>query len=109
VLLTGDIEQTAERALVGSGWPLQSDWLLAPHHGSRSSSSLAFLRAVKPHSVIVSRGSNNPYGHPHPLVLQRYRQLKLGIYDTSQDGALQIDLGGRGAAHRMRNEAHFWR
>lgn len=109
MLLTGDIDQAAELALLASGWPLRSDWLLAPHHGSRSSSSPAFLQAVQAHSVVISRGNHNPYGHPHPLVLARYRQFELQIHDTVQDGALWIDLGSRGAARGMRNEARFWR
>ena len=109
LLLTGDIDQAAERALLASGWPLRSDWLLAPHHGSRSSSSAAFLEAVGAHSVLISRGSHNPYGHPHPLILQRYRQMNLAIYDTVVHGALRIELGSRGAAQGMRNEPRFWR
>ncbi|MBF7731333.1 DNA internalization-related competence protein ComEC/Rec2 [Pseudomonas sp. N040] len=109
VLLTGDIDQAAERALQKSGWPLQSDWLLSPHHGSRSSSSPAFLRAVGPQAVLISRGNHNPYGHPHPLVMQRYRQLGLTVHDTVLEGALQIDLGARQAVRGMRNEARFWR
>ena len=109
VLLTGDINQAAERALLQSGWPLRSDWLLAPHHGSRSSSSLACLKAVQAHAVVISRGNHNPYGHPHPQILARYRQQQLQIHDTVDEGALWIELGSRDAAHGMRNEARFWR
>jgi competence protein ComEC len=109
ILLTGDIDQAAERALLKSGWPLRSDWLLAPHHGSRSSSSLAFLKAVDARSVLISRGNHNPYGHPHPQILARYRQQALKLHDTVEQGALWIELGSRGAAHGMRNEPRFWR
>ena len=109
ILLTGDIDQATERALLKSGQPLRSDWLLAPHHGSRSSSSMAFLQAVQAHSVLISRGNHNSYGHPHPLVLARYQQLGLEMHDTVRDGALWIDLGSRGRALGMRNEARFWR
>mgnify|MGYP003513305143 FL=1 len=109
ILLTGDIEASAERALLASAWPLRSDWLLSPHHGSRSSSMPAFLQAVDAHSVLVSRGNHNPYGHPHPLVIQRYQQLSMQIYDTVQTGAVRIKLGGREVAHGMRNEPRFWR
>ena len=109
LLLTGDIDEAAERALLQSDWPLRSDWLLAPHHGSRSSSSLAFLQATQAHSVLISRGNHNPYGHPHPQILARYRQQGLNVHGTVENGALWIDLGSQGAARGMRNEARFWR
>jgi competence protein ComEC len=109
ILLTGDIDESAERALLASGWPLRSDWLLSPHHGSRSSSTPAFLQAVDAHSVLVSRGQHNPYGHPHPLVIERYQRFSMQIYDTVQHGAVRIDLGSQLAAHGMRNEPRFWR
>lgn len=110
ILLTGDISQQAEAGLIASGVALRADWLLAPHHGSRSSSSQAFIAAVRPHSVLISRGRHNAYRHPHPLVLSRYRSAGVLIYDTAHDGALQLQLGARGPLQgARRTQARFWR
>jgi competence protein ComEC len=109
LLLTGDIDIRSELALLVAGRPLRSDWLLSPHHGSRSSSSSRFLRAVAPRAVLISRGRHNPYGHPHPLVLQRYRELPARVYDSAVSGALRVDLGRFAEARGMRSEARFWR
>jgi len=109
LLLTGDIDSSAERALIESGRDLHADWLLAPHHGSRSSSSQAFLQAIEPRAVLISRGQNNPFGHPHPLVMARYRALSMTVYDSAVSGALRIELGARAPAQNLREQARFWR
>ncbi|WP_330206558.1 DNA internalization-related competence protein ComEC/Rec2 [Pseudomonas sp. AM14(2022)] len=109
LLLTGDIDTAAERVLLESPLALPTHWLQAPHHGSRSSSSMALLRALRPHSVLISRGQGNSFGHPHPLVLARYRQQGLRIYDSAQHGAIQLRLGGFQAPWLMRQQRRFWR
>ncbi|QXZ15994.1 DNA internalization-related competence protein ComEC/Rec2 [Pseudomonas sp. AO-1] len=109
LLLTGDIDTAAERALLKSPLALPTHWLQAPHHGSRSSSSMALLRALRPHSVLISRGQGNSFGHPHPLVLARYRQQGLRIYDSAQHGAIHLRLGGFQAPWLMRQQRRFWR
>ena len=109
LLLTGDIDTAAERALLESPLALPTHWLQAPHHGSRSSSSMALLRALRPHSVLISRGQGNSFGHPHPLVLARYRQQGLRIYDSAQHGAIHLRLGGFQAPWLMRQQRRFWR
>jgi len=110
LLLTGDIDSETERALIAAGYDLASDWLLAPHHGSKSSSSLAFLKAVKPHSVLISRGAHNSYNHPHPQVLARYQKLGIDIFDSSESGAQRIELGSYQKLHGLRQEQRrFWR
>ncbi len=109
MLLTGDIDVQTERALFKAGHDLRSEWLLVPHHGSRSSSSLAFLQVVKPQMALLSRGRSNPYGHPHPTVLARYRALSAQIVDTADRGAVRIELGITGGVFGMRNEPRFWR
>lgn len=109
LLLTGDIDQAAERALLASGRDLRADWLQVPHHGSGSSSSLAFLQAVAPRAALLSRARYNVYGHPHPQVLARYRALGVEVYDSVADGSLQLLLGRHGEAHGEREHAHFWR
>lgn len=109
LLLTGDIDVPAERAMLAQGFDVRADWLQAPHHGSRSSSSSLFLRAVSPRGVLVSRGRNNAFGHPHPLVMSRYRWLGYEIHDSAESGAITLQLGtftGVAAERRIRR---FWR
>ncbi|WP_256625623.1 DNA internalization-related competence protein ComEC/Rec2 [Pseudomonas sp. LPB0260] len=107
--LTGDIDSRAERALLASGLDLPADWLLAPHHGSRSSSSAEFVRAVAPRAVLISRGQHNAFGHPHPAVVARYGALSARLYDTVEQGAVQLHLGTFGEARGLRGERRFWR
>lgn len=109
LLLTGDIDQAAERALLASGRDLRADWLQVPHHGSGSSSSPAFLQAVAPRAVLLSRGRYNAYGHPHPQVLARYRALGAVVYDNVPNGSLRLLLGQYGEARGEREQRYFWR
>jgi len=110
LLLTGDIDQPTELALIKQGRDLAADWLLAPHHGSQSSSSLAFLKAVKAHSVLISRGAHNSYNHPHPQVIARYQKLGMAIFDTPLSGAVRIELGNYQPPQSLRQEQRrFWR
>ena len=94
-LLTGDIESGAEGRLLRSGQDLGSTVLKVPHHGSRSSSTAAFLAAVAPRAAVISAGAENPYGHPHPEVLQRLEALlpEERLYSTALHG-------GRGVRQR---------
>jgi competence protein ComEC len=109
VLLTGDIDEAAERALLGSGRDVQAQWLLLPHHGSRSSSSEPFLRAVDPAAALISRSLHNAFGHPHPSVSARLVALDISAYDTALHGAIRINLGDSSAAEVQRAERRFWR
>lgn len=109
LLLTGDIDVAAEAAWLAAHRGRTTDWLQAPHHGSRSSSSAAFLRALAAHSVLVSRGAHNAFGHPHPQVMARYQALGLRVYDSVAQGALRLELGADTAAAGLREEHHFWR
>ncbi|MFI8479074.1 DNA internalization-related competence protein ComEC/Rec2 [Pseudomonas sp. NPDC078700] len=109
LLLTGDIDAAAEQALVRSGLEVQAQWLLAPHHGSRSSSSQLFVDAVAAHSVLIGRGKHNAYGHPHPTVVQRYQLSGARLYDTVEQGAVMIELGSFVPAQGMRKIPRFWR
>jgi competence protein ComEC len=96
VLLPGDIMHAAEKGLVRSaGGRLRSTVLLAPHHGSRSSSSEEFLRAVAPETVLISCRKRPGSGAPHPSVLERYRALGARVWRTDRDGALQVATDGR--------------
>jgi len=110
LLLTGDIDRDTEQVLLQQGYDLESDWLLAPHHGSKSSSSMAFLKAVRAHSVLIARGAHNSYNHPHPQVLARYRLLGMSIFDSSKNGAQRIELGSYQKLRALREEQRrFWR
>ena len=73
VLLAGDIEQAQEARLAQQGAALKADLLLVPHHGSKTSSSDAFLDAVRPSLAVVQAGYRNRFGHPAAPVLERYR------------------------------------
>jgi competence protein ComEC len=109
LLLTGDIDVDAERAMIADGFALAADWLQAPHHGSRSSSSARFLRAVAPRGVLISRGRNNAFGHPHPLVMARYKGLGIASYDSAELGAITLQLGTYAEPEIERSQRRFWR
>ncbi|WP_166405289.1 DNA internalization-related competence protein ComEC/Rec2 [Desulfonema ishimotonii] len=95
VLFPGDIEAEAEADLVRrAGDKLASDILIAPHHGSKTSSTEEFLNAVSPDTVIVSAGWKNRFGCPRPSVIQRYRARGCGILRTDQNGAICIRSDG---------------
>ncbi|MDX9670387.1 MULTISPECIES: DNA internalization-related competence protein ComEC/Rec2 [unclassified Pseudomonas] len=109
LLLTGDIDTRAERLLLDSPLAVPTQWLQAPHHGSRSSSSMALLKTLQPETVLISRGQGNSFGHPHPTVLARYRKQRLRIYDSAEHGAIHLQLGTFNAPWTMRQQRRFWR
>jgi competence protein ComEC len=88
VLLTGDIEAAQEWDLVNSlGSRLQTEVLIVPHHGSKTSSTPAFLDAVQPRWAVFQAGWRNRYGHPAPLVMQRYVDRSIGVVTSPTCGA----------------------
>lgn len=90
-LLPGDIEQRAESRLVAQyGSDLSSSVLIAPHHGSKTSSSLSFLEQVNPEVILVPSGYMNRFGFPHQQVLQRYQSRNIKYFDTSKNGAISL-------------------
>jgi competence protein ComEC len=109
LLLTGDIDREAERALLATPLAVRTDWLQAPHHGSRSSSSWPFLQRLAPKAVLISRGRGNAFGHPHPQVIERYQALGMEIYDSAEQGALRLRLGAFQAPLAARSQRRFWR
>ncbi len=93
LLLPGDIEDDRERTLVQYwGDELVSDWLLAGHHGSRTSSSLAFLKRARPSTAVISSGYANRYGHPHADVMRRLHDSGAQLFSTATDGALEFEV-----------------
>ncbi|WP_285420747.1 DNA internalization-related competence protein ComEC/Rec2 [Pseudomonas sp. efr-133-TYG-5] len=109
LLLTGDIDSAAEEALLKSSLAVPTQWLQAPHHGSRSSSSMALLKALRPRAVLISRGQGNAFGHPHPLVIARYRKHGVHILDSAEQGAIHLQLGRFQPARTLRQQRRFWR
>jgi competence protein ComEC len=95
LLLTGDIGREVERTFGDETPPAAIRVLKAPHHGSLTSSSPEFLRAVEPQIAVFSAGRANHFGHPAPAVLQRYRDIGTAIFRTDQDGAITLDTDGR--------------
>ena len=95
-LFPGDIMAAAEEELVRlAGNELTATVLVAPHHGSRSSSSESFLSAVKPEVVIISSSHNRRFNFPHPAVVKRYENRGCTIYRTEINGAVHMATDGR--------------
>ena len=103
VLLTGDIERDQEAALVANAADaLRSDVLIVPHHGSRTSSTAAFLDAVKPRVAVFQAGYRNRFGHPAPDVVARYVERGIEVRVSPDCGAWRWDARGAndGICHR---------
>jgi competence protein ComEC len=92
VLLTGDIEAATEAALLAAGADLRADVLELPHHGSRTSASAAFLRAVGPSVAVASAPCPGRFGMPHRVVLDRADALGIPVWWTGRDGAVLVAL-----------------
>jgi competence protein ComEC len=111
VLLTGDIGAAREHVLLESyGSSLRSDILLVPHQGSKTSSTHAFLDAIRPKVAVVSAGYRNPYGHPDYAVMNRYRRIGVPVYNTAETGAVTIEFGAQGASINLYRSDHdrYW-
>ena len=109
ILLAGDIEAAQEAALVTSGVRLDAEVLLVPHHGSGTSSTQPFLRAVAPRLAIFQVGHRNRYRHPKAEVFERYRQMGIRRLRTDASGALTLRLGGGVQASEYRTRhARYW-
>ncbi|RKY86997.1 MBL fold metallo-hydrolase, partial [candidate division KSB1 bacterium] len=93
-LFTGDIEDEAEKILLRYGDILKSDVLKVPHHGSVSSSTLAFLQAVQPRWAVISVGEWNRFGQPSPVILERLSQLQIQVLRTDENGAIIFETDG---------------
>ncbi|MCG8100658.1 MAG: hypothetical protein JAZ05_16355, partial [Candidatus Thiodiazotropha taylori] len=93
ILLPGDIEQAAEDALLSvNPRQLRSDLVVAPHHGSNSSSTAEFVTAVDPQWVLFSTGYKNSYGFPKSEVVQRWQAQGARLLNTAQSGAIEFRL-----------------
>jgi len=114
LLLTGDIETKVEKALLRRYGvsDLRADVLLVPHHGSKSSSSTAFIDSVSPNWAVASCGYRNRFGFPKPKIVERYLQRGIAFLGTSHYGALTFlfdGLAGPRLIHAERlDESRYW-
>ena len=109
-LLAGDIEQPQEAALLERGAALAAGVLLVPHHGSKTSSSEAFLDAVRPHWALVQAGYRNRFGHPAAPVVERYVRQQAAVVESARCGAAWWS-SARPEAMRCERDAdrRYWR
>ncbi|HIF18768.1 MAG TPA: DNA internalization-related competence protein ComEC/Rec2 [Cycloclasticus sp.] len=112
VLLPGDIERSAERSLLQyKAEQLKVDVIVAPHHGSKTSSTLAFIEAVNPRYVLFPVGYKNRFGFPKQEVVERYTKQGVISFDTANHGALTVKfLANKPIEIESYREAHstFW-
>ncbi len=111
VLLPGDIEAPAEAALLaefGSG--LAARVLVVPHHGSKTSSTPAFIDTVRPEVALFPYGYRNRYRHPHPAVVARYIDSGARLYDSPAHGAIEVRLAPGAPPPSSYRETHrrYW-
>lgn len=106
ILLTGDIEKSAEDSLLQGKAELHADMLVAPHHGSNSSSSRDFIQAVDPAHVIFSSGYRSRFGHPHEKVMQRYTEASVKQYLTAFCGLVLYTKSGL-SCYREQNKQRW--
>jgi len=99
VLLTGDISSTVERVLLSNekvSTQLVADILVAPHHGSKTSSSIDFIKHVSPDVVIFSAGFLNRWKMPMNRVVKRYQDNQVKVFNTAENGMVQLDIDNNG-------------
>jgi competence protein ComEC len=107
MLLTGDVGAETERVLALHDEPAPLRILKVAHHGSRTSSSTAFIERYAPQVALISAGRGNPFGHPAPEVVERLRAIGARVFRTDQDGAAVIETDGRSVTVRSMR-GHRW-
>ena len=96
ILLTGDIERAVERALVKQKPEmLDVDLLIAPHHGSNSSSTTPFILGTSPDYVVFTTGYRNPYGFPDEKVVSRYEKIGSHLVNTAMQGMISFEISDK--------------
>lgn len=93
-LLTGDAESLSEREMLSKKFNLKADVLKVAHHGSSSSTSLEFLKAVSPKYAVISYGKGNDYGHPHKETISKLIKMKIKILTTAEYGDIIFKSDG---------------
>lgn len=111
ILLAGDIEKDGERRLLREhGDALHTTLLVAPHHGSKSSSGPDFVAATLPDHVVFTAGYRNRFGHPHRDVVQRYADSGAELLRSNEDGAIvaTMDAQDIGLERYRRTHRRYW-
>jgi len=111
LLLTGDIEKQAEDWLAKQhGDMLKSNVLISPHHGSKTSSTLLFMKKVDPDVVLIPAGYKNRFSFPHTEVLTRYEKLNMKWMNVANEGAITVELKqNKFMLKTMRSDNnHYW-
>ena len=94
MLFTGDIEEIAEKAILAKYSKnkniLKADVLKVAHHGSKTSSTIDFLKAVKPNYAVIGVGKDNNFGHPSDITIQNLKDMGVKIYSTDEIGEIEI-------------------
>lgn len=113
ILLPGDIEQEVERNLLTAKSLAKLSLLVAPHHGSKTSSTADFVAQVKPDDVVFSTGYRHQFGHPHADVVKRYRAVGSRLWNTAEQGGLSFTWSGSGSlkveSARQDGRQYWWR
>ena len=108
-LLAGDVEQPQEARLLARGAELRADVLLVPHHGSKTSSSAAFLAAVQPRWALVQAGYRNRFGHPAAAVTERLQASGAQVVESARCGAAWWSSASPGRLRCEREAAaRYW-
>ncbi|WP_281246616.1 DNA internalization-related competence protein ComEC/Rec2 [Marinobacter zhejiangensis] len=110
-VLPGDISADTERAFLDEVPPRSASYraVVAAHHGSKTSSDTAWVNALKPDLVIFSAGYRHRFGHPHPTVIDRYREAGSALLNTAETGAIHLRFETEGEAIDVaRDRQPFW-
>lgn len=100
-LFTGDMEKEIENKLLQNNFDLQANLIKVPHHGSDSSSTAAFVKAVKPEIAVFQVGKDNNYGHPEQKIINRYQQIGSKIYRNDLNGDIVVSSNGTALAVKV--------
>jgi competence protein ComEC len=98
ILLTGDIEASAEKGILAAGSPhedLKADVVKVAHHGSKSSSTEGFIAAAQPSFAVISVGQTSVFGHPNPAVVERWKSFGAQVLTTGRSGTITVTTDGR--------------
>lgn len=110
LLITGDAERRGELELLESGVDLSATVLLAGHHGSLTSSLPEFVEQVRPQHVVFTVGYRNRFGHPHPQVVARFREVNANIMRSDSSGLIRLMFGEAGVQASEYRPSHrrYW-
>lgn len=103
-MFTGDAESFVEKEILSENKNLKSDVLKLGHHGSHSSTSEDFLKAVDPSIAIVSCAKDNKYGHPHKETMSNLKKAGVTVYETFRDGDITISSDGKNLDVKLHSE-----